>query len=186
MVPSPWQATWQDAPSASAQKSNRPAIIIGILIAVVVLGAVIGEVVFGGKKTDNWPKRTASAPSSTIVPGPPLVTAAPPVAPAAACEAPPDGVVELINGSFTGGEHLEDVQAVNGPDKLIYVGGNIFGADGTKVSSADVWLLENKAIYIVSSLSSDARNRTTWPDGREKASAGDEYGSAVIACVSSR
>ncbi len=72
-----------------AQKSNRPAIIIGILIAVVVLGAVIGEVVFGARRMDNWPKRTASAPSSTIVPGPPLVTAAPPVAPAAACEVHP-------------------------------------------------------------------------------------------------
>lgn len=101
------------------------------------------------------------------------------------CGQPPDGVKELIDGSFNGGEKLQDVFAVSGPGNLIYVGGNIIGSDGTKESSADVWLVKNEGIYVVYSLSSDARRRTTWPDGRDLASAGDQYGAAVQDCVTS-
>jgi len=72
---------------------------------------------------------------------------------------------------------------VNGPGNLIYVGGNIIGSDGTKESSADVWLVKDEGIYVVYALSRDARQRTTWPDGRDLASAGDQYGSAVQDCV---
>lgn len=87
---------------------------------------------------------------------------------------------QTINASFSGGERLEDVFAVAGPGGLVYVGGNIVGPDGVKVSSADVWLVAGGAVF---SLSGDARGRTPWPDGRDIASAGDDYGSQVQDCV---
>ncbi|MGY1865267.1 hypothetical protein [Nocardia gipuzkoensis] len=49
-----------------------------------------------------------------------------------------------------------------------------------KVSSADVWIVDGPAVY---ALSSDARRRTTLPDGRQVASAGDNYGTKVQGCV---
>jgi hypothetical protein len=103
------------------------------------------------------------------------------------CSQAPEAIVTLINGSFTGGEHLEDDFAVTAPNEIIYVGGNIVSTDGTKVSSADVWLVDDsEAIYVVHALSRDARKRPLWPDGRDLASAGDEYGSAVIDCATGR
>lgn len=119
---------------------------------------------------------TAKASRSAIAP--------PPTGVAANCSQPPSSVKELIDASFANDERLQDVFAVNGPDGIVYVGGNIMGDDGVKVSSADVWLvIRQPGSYDVYSLSGDARRRTLWPDGRDIASAGDEYGTAVQDCV---
>ncbi|BBY43236.1 hypothetical protein [Mycolicibacterium celeriflavum] len=85
-------------------------------------------------------------------------------------EAPPD-IVAAISEAFTGGERLVSAQAVYAPGG-IYVGGNI-DANGQRVSSGDVWIAQRGQVF---ALSSDARRRTLFPDGRDFASAGDEYG----------
>lgn len=85
----------------------------------------------------------------------------------------------MINAAFTDGEELVNSQSVDGPDSMTYIGGNIDKA-GSRESSGDVWLLSDGVLY---ALSSDARRRTMLPDGRDLASAGDDYGSELINCV---
>lgn len=72
----------------------------------------------------------------------------------------------MVDASFTGGEHLEHAQAIDGPEDETYVAGNIFGPDGKKESSQDTWVLHGGVLY---SLTSDARKRTLLPDGRDVA-----------------
>jgi len=98
------------------------------------------------------------------------------------CKEAPSTIVSIINATFTGGEHLENTKSVIGLHDLVYVGGNIM-AGAQRASSGDVWVVQHGGIY---SLSSDARKRTLLPDGRDLASAGDQYGSAVIDCISGR
>ncbi|CKH13029.1 hypothetical protein PXH78_09280 [Mycolicibacterium smegmatis] len=123
----------------------------------------------------------------TLLAMPVVIALAPLTAPQAhaaiKCEEAPAKWVEAINWSFTKDEHLTDAKVVTTPDGALYIGGNIVDSSGTKVSSADVWLLDG-ALW---ALSSDARKRTVLPDGRDLGvSAGDEYGSAVQDCVTGR
>lgn len=109
-----------------------------------------------------------------------LVCSAPAgAAPVIACKSAPTAVVAMINAAFTDGEELVNSQSVDGPDSMTYIGGNIDKA-GSRESSGDVWLLSDGVLY---ALSSDARRRTMLPDGRDLASAGDDYGSELINCV---
>ena len=63
-----------------------------------------------------------------------------------------------------------------------YVGGNVVDSTGSVVSHGDVWWSENGQLY---ALSGGARQWSPMlPDGREWASAGDEYGSQLVECVS--
>lgn len=100
----------------------------------------------------------------------------------AGCNAAPDNLLATINASFNdSAEQLVDAWAVSGQKDVTYIGGNIFAGE-KRVSSGDVWAAKGGAIY---SLSSDARKRTSLPDGRKilDISAGDEYGAKVVDCV---
>jgi hypothetical protein len=108
-------------------------------------------------------------------------SAAPTMEPeATSCVEAPSAIVEMINAAFTDGERLEHTQAVNAPNDMTYVGGNIFGADGTKESSQDTWLVSNGALH---ALTSDARRRTMLPDGRDVDPAWGQYNAQVNRCV---
>lgn len=96
------------------------------------------------------------------------------------CDPAPSAIVDLINASFTTGERLTDAQSVTSIKDMTCLGGNIEFANGVRVSSADVWVVQHGAVF---ALSSDARRRTLLPVGRDIASAGDEYGAAVQECV---
>ena len=71
----------------------------------------------------------------------------------------------MIDAAFMNGEHLEDAQALDGPQAVTYVGGNIIDADGQQESSQDTWLLFDTNVH---ALISDARRRTLLPDGRHR------------------
>lgn len=117
-------------------------------------------------------------PATSVVVPPENVN---PPAAAAGCDQAPAKIVDMINASFTNGEHLEMTQSVRGPSGTVIVGGNIMDPDGTKVSSSDSWLMSGGAIY---GLSSDARRHTLVPDGRDVL--GDNwptYNDAVGECV---
>ena len=91
----------------------------------------------------------------------------------------------MINAAFTNGEHLENMQSVTGPSGMVIVGGNIVDDGGTRVSSADSWLMSGGAIY---GLSSDARRHTLVPDGRDLipgnwATYNDAVGECVLAAT---
>ncbi|MDN4519601.1 hypothetical protein QYF68_17520 [Mycolicibacterium austroafricanum] len=89
--------------------------------------------------------------------------------------------MEMITAAFTNGEHLENMQSVTGPSGMVIVGGNIVDPDGTRVSSADSWVMSGGAIY---GLSSDARRHTLVPDGRDLISGSwATYNDAVGECV---
>lgn len=91
----------------------------------------------------------------------------------------------MINAAFTNGEHLENMQSVSGPSGMVIIGGNIVDTAGTRVSSADSWLMSGGAIY---GLSSDARRHTLVPDGRDLipgnwATYNDAVGECVLAAT---
>src|SRR5690348_12022367 len=99
------------------------------------------------------------------------------------CEAAPQEIVDKINEAFTGGEHLEHVQAIEGPHAMTYVSGNIFTAAGVKESSQDTWVVYDGNVY---ALTSDARKRTTLQDGRdlpEHYNSWPQYNDQVSQCV---
>jgi hypothetical protein len=96
------------------------------------------------------------------------------------CSPAPAAIVDMINAAFTNGEHLEHAQSVEAPKAVTFVGGNIFGADGTKASSQDAWLVSGGQVY---ALSSDARRRTLLPDGRDLATDWPTYSDEVGTCV---
>lgn len=166
------------------------AVALGIMATSTVLAGC------GGESTVDTTISTASAaddiPRISRVPmtAPPTATAAPPMtglAPAAGpgCDTAPAQIVEMINAAFTDGEHLENVQSVRGPSGMVIVGGNIVDTAGTRVSSADSWVMSGGAIY---GLSSDARRHTLVPDGRDLipgnwATYNDAVGECVIAAT---
>lgn len=117
------------------------------------------------------PSNTPAAPSTPIGP----VPAAGP-----GCDEAPARIVEMINAAFSNNEHLENMQSVSGPSGTVIVGGNIVDATGTRVSSADSWVMSGGAIY---GLSSDARRHTLVPDGRDVIGDWTTYNDAVGECV---
>lgn len=156
-----------------------------IVLAVVAVFVVLGVIEKGF--LEHWGEGAVSAEpttSRTRTFSAPVPTPAPVAVPAApsspACGPAPVALVELINQSFTGGEQLARATAVNAPRDMVYIAGDI-EAGGQRVSSADVWLYQHGAIL---ALSSDARKRTMFADGRDFASAGDEYGTAAQDCIS--
>lgn len=160
---------------------------------IVVLGIVASSVLIacsGGSGTDATTTTAAAAvdiPRISPVPitTPPPPTPAPPAGPVPSagpgCGEAPSRIVEMINAAFTNGEHLENMQSVSGPSGMVIVGGNIVDASGTRVSSADSWMMSDGAIY---GLSSDARRHTLLPDGRDLIPGNwATYNDAVGECV---
>lgn len=171
----------------------------GIAIALVSIGVSAALVACdGGSSTDTattTPTTTTAAadgiprispvpiPVPSDTPTPPNTAAAPntPVPSAGpGCDEAPARIVEMINAAFTKGEHLENMQSVSGPSGTVIVGGNIVDATGTRVSSADSWVMSGGAIY---GLSSDARRHTLVPDGRDVIGDWTTYNDAVGECV---
>lgn len=110
----------------------------------------------GGTTTHTTRSATTSAVTSKA--------AAPTSAtPSPNCYTPPPNLVADVDGTFTGGEHLEHTQAIDGPNHTVYIGGDIFDSSGQKVSSQDTWVEVEGFLY---SITSDARRRTKAPDGR--------------------
>lgn len=84
--------------------------------------------------------------------------------------APPAEVVKMISASFTKGEHLEHISSVNdAAHGYVYVGGDITDATGKKLSSQDTWLVRNGSPSLIWAMTRDARERTTFADGRNVA-----------------
>ncbi|TDK84480.1 DUF2510 domain-containing protein [Mycolicibacterium mucogenicum] len=86
-----------------------------------------------------------------------------------ACADAPVTSVRIINAGFLRpDEHLIDIQAVVA-GSATYIGANIAGDRpemGNKVSSQDLWAVYMGQVYAITS---DARSRTTFPDGRHVA-----------------
>ncbi len=165
----------------------------GILTALVAvsLAALVG---CGGTTSNTSGSSSTSTTSDEIprisripiTPTPNTSVAVPPerVNPRAAgagCDPAPAEIVEMVNRSFTNGEHLEMTQSLSGPSGTVIVGGNIVDRDGTKVSSSDSWVMSGGAIY---GLTSDARRHTSVPDGRSiLGNKWPTYNDAVGECV---
>ncbi len=138
---------------------------VAVLVAALVLAGCGGD-----------PEESGSGQlsPSVIQTAPPRSTVASSVEPTmegresdwASCHPAPAQLVAMVDASFTGGEHLEHAQAIDGPESETYVAGNIFGPDGKKQSSQDTWVMHDGVLY---SLTSDARKRTALPDGRDVA-----------------
>lgn len=161
------------------------AVALGIMTASTVL-AGCGS----GSSTDATTTPTASAAdavpriSPVPIPVPTSATAAVPAAPAG-CNEAPARIVDMVNAAFTNGEHLENAQSVTGPSGMVIVGGNIVDAAGTRVSSADSWVMSGGSVY---GLSSDARRHTLLHDGRDIipdnwATYNDAVGECVVAAT---
>lgn len=125
------------------------AIATGAFLAGCVGGCTFGVVTSSGHSArDTGTVHTSPAPiTQSSISG---------------CREPGHGTVDVINGGFTAGEHLADVQAVNSATAT-YIGGNIHNDNGEKLSSQDTWALVDGQVY---ALTSDARSRTAFPDGR--------------------
>lgn len=149
-----------------------------ILAAVAVFGGCAALVAVSSSVVSTPPTSTRSPTTATPtfgagiprispipIPVPPGMTTAPA---ASACDETPARIVEMIDAAFTNGQHLEDVQALDGPRASIYVGGNIVNAAGERESSHNAWLYANGQIY---ALTKDARRDTLFTDGRDLAPA---------------
>lgn len=160
------------------------------LTVTLAAAAAISATTLAACGADSTKRAPSPAPTTrTVLSGPTPAPAPPTLTPSsspsnngasAGCEQVPPHIVDIINAAFTEDAHLSSPQAVNAPTGLIYVGGNIDDSSGNRVSNDDVWLVQNGAVF---ALSGDARRRTSLPDGRDYASAGDEYGAAAQECV---
>lgn len=160
---------------AARRRLNRR-ILIGFGVAVALLVIVV---MIGSLSAEDRPAPSAGTSPATTAPVALPTMAAPP----STCSDAPTAIVDIINASFTDGQHLEHAQAVTGPNSTTYVGGNIFDAAGVKESSQDTWVLSDGVVYAITS---DARQRTTLPDGRDVEGIALEwpgYNDAVGACV---
>lgn len=153
--------------------------VVAIAIGAFLFGAVGGCAV--GCSYGSYESSTSSPSSPLALPKPKF-----PASPAdtAKCHEAPQRIVDMIDAAFTDpGEHLEHAQAVDGPQSMVYVGGNIFDSTGQKVSSQDTWVMSNGQLY---ALTSDARRRTLLPDGRDLEAhywTWTDYNDAVGKCV---
>jgi hypothetical protein len=152
-------STWAPAPKKQSPW-KRPPVIAGLAIAcVALLGGIIAMV--------KWqaPDRVAT-PSSPPVVSPPTIerTLPPKLAAPAVCQEAPAAIVDIINGRFIGGQHLEDAQSLDGPDGSTYVGGNIVRPDGGPEASYEAWIYLNGVAYV---LTDSARVVGRFPDGRD-------------------
>lgn len=109
----------------------------------------------------------------------PIASAGPPSG-GSGCGEAPAKVLDVINASFTNGEHLENAQSIPGPSGMVIVGGNITAPGGDRVSSQDSWVMSNATVY---ALTSDARRHTMLPDGRRLIDNWSDFNDAVGRCV---
>jgi hypothetical protein len=151
---------------------------VSLLVLFVIMGVVVMLTDDEGEgRTEPSTLQAAPPPPRTPQYTPPPTVAAPTIP----CKPAPDNLVAVINASFTdSSEQLVRAVSVEAPKDMIYIAGDIEAA-GRRVSSADVWMFQHGAMF---ALSSDARRRTIFADGRDFASAGDEYGAAVQECIS--
>jgi len=88
----------------------------------------------------------------------------------------------MIEASLTGGaETLGEVFVAY--DGYTWIGANIYGADGSKLSNADVWIVDE---VLPMALSGSARQYSLLLDGRDlprNPSAGDDIGLRVRDCT---
>lgn len=136
----------------------RSTVIVALGIALAGCGVTSEPTPPPPTTTYRPPVVTTPVPIVTTDTAP--VTAVPVTVPG--CDPAPADAVATISAAFTDpADTLADAFAVTTPGGVVYVGANIM--QGTmKVSSADVWLVDGPAVL---ALSSDARRRTTLPDG---------------------
>ena len=160
-------------------------------VAVAACAAVALAGCSSGETTTPEPSSTSSsvsttAPSSETAPT--STEAAPVTEPAetpAGCTPATEDEMAPISAALTG-----DAASLGGlfteyDGTYHYFGANIYDAEGERVSSADVWIIDSGVPY---ALSGGAREYTLLPDGRDlpgSPSAGDDTGSAVQDCSAS-
>lgn len=137
---------------------------VTVALAAVLVGC-------GSEQSGNAPDATTTRtmadniPRISPIPIPvPSDMTTPSPAAAAGCDEAPARLVELIDAGFTDGQHLEDVQALDGRRASTYIAGNIYTAEGVRDSSHNAWLYVNGEIY---ALTKDARRDTLFTDGRD-------------------
>lgn len=121
------------------------------------------------------PTTATSQPTSTTTSGPPST--------GPGCEPAAKGDVALVTAALTGRATRlgEAYVVVDGTSR--FVGANIYGESGPRLSSADVWVIVDGQAY---ALSGGARSSSNLPDGRKlpgRPSAGDGPGLVVEECV---
>lgn len=126
-----------------------------------------------------------TSPSDGIPRISPISISAPPSmsAPAspAGCHDAPSRTVDIINGGFTNGEHLEDTASIDGPSASVIIGGNITSAAGERESSHEAWLYADGQVY---ALTKNARRHSMFSDGRDLVGANwVDYFSQLSDCI---
>jgi hypothetical protein len=155
-------------------------VIVGLILAAVVVDVATGNDYDDG---DAGASLAQSSPSSIFVPTQSSVAPPPaaPVAPAVACNDAPNTVLDMINSGFTDGEVLDNAQAVDLPNAMTLIGGDINSASGSRESSRDSWLYSDGVLYAITS---DARRRSLFADGRDVApNDWGLYNDALANCV---
>ena len=173
-------------PQQSPEPRRRTALLAGAAFAVaVVVAGIVAAVVISNSGDDS--SAAAPPPMTTrpiVIGGTATTAAVPATAARAGCERAPLGVIATINDSLTAPGALTETAMVTDAQGRQWIGANITH-DGTKLSSADVWVVNGGIIY---ALSGGARGNSTLHDGRHllNLSAGDEAGLAVQHCVTGR
>jgi hypothetical protein len=141
----------------------RRSTAIAIALSALVIGAM-GGCATGCTYEYRYNHVTGATSSATATPlahGPQGHMTADPE-PSACADAPVTSVNEINSGFLAANEYLMDIQAVVAGGAT-YIGANIAGPGSTKVSSQDTWAVRIGQVYAITS---DARSRTTFPDGR--------------------
>lgn len=171
--PYPYQ---QPQPPKKPTTTRTVMIVLGTIAAV---GLVLVTLMMTEMTKDAMDEAAPTTSEAVAAPTPAL---APPSTATATvpCQEAPSMIVDSINAAFTNGETLQNLAAVDLPDAMQYVGGDIFEGD-RRVSSSDRWLVSNGVVYAVSL---DARERTLLPDGTDMQPTGWEaYHAAFEDCV---
>lgn len=170
------QWTAQYAPAAgppivvAPRKSNNGKVVLIVFLALFLLcgGGCVSMIASMGSDNASSDRssseRSSTSWSKSAVAAPPLTPTSTAEPVPAKCNEAPAVIVEMINASFTNGQHLEDAQALDGPDASTYVAGNIVRADGERDSSHEAWVFSGGVVY---ALTSNARRDTLFPDGRD-------------------
>lgn len=163
----------------------RPA-LVGLVLTLVLAGCGGGG---GESVTAPSVERSSAAPSAPSAPASASPAAS---APPVAARAPADGkcaeaaatYVKAVEATLTTRQASLEKAKVLRADGFVYFGANILAADGSRLSSSDVWVAKDAEGTGLAALSSDARDGTA-PDGRRlyDLSAGAGGGDAVQKCV---
>jgi hypothetical protein len=154
-------STWAPGPKKQSPWT-RPPVIAGVaIVCVALLGGVIAMV--------KWqaPDRVATPSAPPVVPLPTIERTLPSkLARPAVCQEAPAKIVDVINSGFTDGQHLEDAQALDGPDASTYVAGSIIRPDGSPDASYEAWIYLKGVAYV---LTENARVLGRFREGRDVA-----------------